>query len=189
VRPSDIVKAVDSVRVGRRHGYALDNVKKLILGPPDTAVTLTLIRSQSEFDVIITRAPPRMSAAHFSSGASSANATAPLVSTASAFAPSAASLHQAPEDHRKRLQRSNSLPVRSAPDEHDVRNSGGHFKVQVEYQVKERTSGCLPFSMQAHAAQHLQFATRRSPFLLWLRRACLSDSDSILACRQKWGTS
>ena len=63
VQPSDIVKAVDSVRVGRRHGYALDNVKKLILGLPDTTVTLRVLRSHQEFDVIITRAHPRTSSA------------------------------------------------------------------------------------------------------------------------------
>ena len=135
VQPSDIVKAVDSVRVGRRHGYALDNVKKLILGPPDTAVTLRVVRSLKEFDVIITRAPPRTSSAAHSLS-SAVNVAAPMVSTASAFSPSAAS-HQLSADRHKSLLRSNSLPVTSSPNDHDVRKSGGLFEVLLEYQVTD----------------------------------------------------
>ena len=132
MQPSDVVKAVDSVRVGRRHGYLASNVKKLILGPPDTAVTLRIVRSLKEFDVIITRAPPRTSsAAHLIGGAKAAS---PLVPAASPFSP-AADQH----DRRKSLQRSHSMPVHSStPDEQDVRNSGGRFEVQVEYQVSSQ---------------------------------------------------
>jgi C-terminal processing protease CtpA/Prc len=54
---SDLVKSVDSVRVGRRHGYGRDKVKNLILGLPETPVTLRIIRKQEELDVVITRAP------------------------------------------------------------------------------------------------------------------------------------
>ena len=57
VQISDIVKSVDSVRVGRRHGYGRDKVKNLILGLPETPVTLRIIRKQEELDVVITRAP------------------------------------------------------------------------------------------------------------------------------------
>ena len=59
LRQSDLVLAVDSVRVGRRHGYALDTVKKLVLGAPGTVVTLRIRRGQQEVDVAVTRAHPR----------------------------------------------------------------------------------------------------------------------------------
>ena len=131
VQTSDVVKAVDSVRVGRRHGYLASNVKKLILGPPDTAVTLRIVRSLKEFDVIVTRALPRTSStAHLIGGAKAAS---PLVSAYSPFSPEADQ-----HDCHKSLQRSNSLPVHSTRDEQDVRNSGGRFEVQVEYQVRSK---------------------------------------------------
>jgi len=127
VQTSDIVKAVDSVRVGRRHGYALDNVKKLILGLPDTAVTLRIIRSQKEFDVIITRAPPRMS-----------SAVRPQVGVQGSMvsgAGSPLSASHAPGSHPL-MQRSNSMPVQpKASTEQDVRFSGGNYAVHLEYQV------------------------------------------------------
>ena len=134
VQTSDIVKAVDSVRVGRRHGYALDNVKKLILGLPDTAVTLRIIRSHKEFDVIITRAPPRTSStAHLYGGAKGGS---PLVAAPTPFVAS-------PHGDRRSvsLQRSNSLPVRNSAPEADVRLSGGHFSVVLEYQVTTPSFG------------------------------------------------
>ena len=59
LQQSDLVLAVDSVRVGRRYGYALDTVKKLVLGAPGTVVTLRIRRGQQEVDVAVTRAHPR----------------------------------------------------------------------------------------------------------------------------------
>lgn len=125
VQTSDIVKNVDSVRVGRRHGYALDNVKKLILGLPDSAVTLRIIRNHKEFDVIITRAPPRTSStAHLFGGAKGGS---PLVAVSTPFVDSPTA------GDRVSLQRSNSMPVHTSRA--DVRLSGGHFSVVLDYQV------------------------------------------------------
>jgi hypothetical protein len=133
VQPSDIVKAVDSVRVGRRHGYALDNVKKLILGLPDTTVTLRIVRGQQEFDVIITRSPPRTS-----TGASLLGRAKALVTGATPFAPAAAAAPHAAAAAGQggpKLRRSISMPVQPAGTEQDVRLSGGQYSVQLDYQV------------------------------------------------------
>ena len=123
VQPADIVTAVDSVRVGRKHGYGLDNVKKLILGLPDTSVTLRLVRSNQEFDAILTRAHPRTSTTILPLGA--AKAPAHVVSSQlSAPANSVGALKQAGEQH-------------------DVQRCGGRFTVQTEYQVGTRLLGTL----------------------------------------------
>lgn len=134
VQPSDIVKAVDSVRVGRRHGYALDNVKKLILGLPDTTVTLRVLRSHQEFDVIITRAHPRTSSATNWLGK-----TKTLVAGATPFTSSPATT-----PNRQTIpdlpRHSTCLPVQPTGTEQDVRLSGGRYSVQLDYQVATRAS-------------------------------------------------
>ena len=134
VQPSDIVKAVDSVRVGRRHGYALDNVKKLILGLPDTTVTLRVLRSHQEFDVIITRAHPRTSSA-----ANWLGKPKTLVAGATAFTSSPAATPDAAAKPDLR-RHSTSLPVQPTGTEQDVRLSGGRYSVQLDYQVATRAS-------------------------------------------------
>jgi hypothetical protein len=138
VQPSDIVKAVDSVRVGRRHGYALDNVKKLILGRPETTVTLRVLRSHQEFDVIITRAHPRTSSAtNWLGKAKTLVAGATPFTSSPAATPDAAANRQSTPDLRRH---STSLPVQPTGTEQDVRLSGGRYSVQLDYQVATRAS-------------------------------------------------
>lgn len=138
VQLSDIVKAVDSVRVGRRHGYAMDNVKKLILGLPDTTVTLRILRSHQEFDVIITRAHPRTSsAANWLGKPKSLIAGATPFSSSSSATPDAAANLQATPDLRRHAT---SEPMQPTGTEQDVRLSGGRYSVQLDYQVVTRAS-------------------------------------------------
>ena len=130
VKPSDIVKAVDSVRVGSRHGYALDNVKKLVLGKPDTPVTLRILRNQQEFDVIITRAHPRTSSTSSHASLVGVAKSLPMVAAPDPFA----SPHGDVEKQR-RLVQADSMPVQTPANDQGVRHSGGHFAAQLEYQV------------------------------------------------------